>query len=195
MDKLFFDKLVLVEGKYDKIRLENVIDANIVEVNGFGIFKDKKLQSTVKKLAENGAIIITDSDISGYKIRVFLASLLEGREVVNVFMPRISGVEPRKRKPSAAGYLGVEGIPDGLIIERLSQYACAPVKPRGNVAAADLFELGLSGRDGSKRRRCALLENMGVQTEISTNLFLRLINEKYTRAELEEILNTIEKEQ
>ena len=189
MDKLALDKLVIVEGKYDKIRLENILDAKILAVNGFGIYKDKKLKATIKSLSSNGAIILTDSDTSGYRIRVYLNSILKGREVINVFMPQISGTEPRKEKPSAQGYLGVEGLSDELIIERLKQYACnRSSPPRGNVTAADLYELGLNGRSGARERRAAILGKMGVQTDVSTTLFLRLINEKYTRAELEQLL-------
>lgn len=191
MGKLVINKLIVVEGKYDKIRLENIVDAKIIAVNGFGIFNNERMRASVKSLARNGAIILTDSDTAGYRIRVFINSILSGCEVYNVFLPQIAGTEPRKTKPSAQGFLGVEGISDKEITERLSEFADGVPAPRADITSADLYELGLTGASGAFERRNALLKKMGVQSNISAKFLLRLINERYTRAEFEDLLKSI----
>ncbi len=186
MDKLKTDRLVIVEGKYDKLRLENIIDGKIIAVGGFGIYKDKALRQTIKSLSQNGVIIVTDSDRAGYKIRVFLTELLEGRDVINVFVPQIAGVERRKSAPSAEGYLGVEGVPDSELRDCLERF-CTGGSKREEITAADLYERGLCGCPGAAARKNALLEKLGVQHGLSNRFLLRILNERYTKSEFEDL--------
>lgn len=184
MSKLKIDKLIIVEGKYDKIRLENIVDANIIAVNGFRIFNDKNIKETIKTLAKNnGAIILTDSDTAGYRIRVYLSEILTGCEVINVFSPEIPGKEKRKTEISASGFLGVEGTPDDVLIELLTD--CVTHKDTfSEIEYSDLYELGLMGKSDSKSRKNELLLHLGIQRNISNTFLLRILNDKFTKNEL-----------
>lgn len=183
MAKLKIDKLIIVEGKYDKIRLENIVDADIIAVNGFSLFNDGDIKLTIRTIAKNkGVLIFTDSDTAGYKIRVYLNEWLKDCDVINVFAPEIEGKEHRKIQPSASGLLGVEGLDDELIIELLKEYGSVKDK-RTEITFADLYNLGLMGTDGSKKRKNELLKMLGIQKNISNNFFLRILNDKFTKDE------------
>ena len=186
MDRLHIEKLIIVEGRYDKIRLENIVDAPVIAVNGFKVYKDKKLRETLKSLSKNGAIILTDSDRAGYKIRVFLSEILNGCEITDVFVPQISGKERRKKTQSAEGYLGVEGIPDGILYNCLAKY-CTPEEQKGGITVSDLYELGYTGSEGSREKKRALLRYLGVQDGISNRFLLRILNGKFTKRELADL--------
>ena len=115
---LHTDKVIVVEGKYDAIRLANIIDATIIRTDGFGIFKDKEKQQLLRTLAEKrGLIVLTDSDSAGFLIRNFLKSSVPEKYITQVYIPDIYGKERRKDQPSAEGKLGVEGIPDEVLVE------------------------------------------------------------------------------
>ncbi len=186
MKKLKIDRLIIVEGKYDKIRLENIVDATVIDINGFNIFKDKKLWKTLKALSANGVIVITDSDTAGYKIRVFLSKILSGSEITDVFVPQIPGKERRKNIASAEGFLGVEGIPDTVLRDCLLRY-CSNSEQTANITSADLYELGYTGKPGAQQKKNALLEYLGVQKNVSNKFLLRIINERFTKAELSDL--------
>ncbi len=181
MQKLKIDKLIIVEGKYDKIRLSNIVDANIVETGGFSVFKDEETKNTLKNLAkQNGALIVTDSDTAGYNIRVFLSKILGTHNVTNVMLPQIEGKERRKRTPSAQGYLGVEGIDDKILYDILKEYS-TDKSPIGDMTEADLYAAGLMGVVGAKERKNKLLLSLGIQKNISNKFLLNILNERYTR--------------
>lgn len=181
MQKLNIEKLIIVEGKYDKIRLSNIVDADIIAVNGFSVFKDDKLKKTLKTIAKNrGAIILTDSDTAGYRIRVYLSQILKGADVINVMAPQFFGKEKRKTCPSAQGLLGIEGTDDATLHELLSRYSEKSVR-QCEITVADLYELGLIGCNGAKERKNELLRSLGVQQNISNKFLLSVINEKYTK--------------
>ena len=181
MEKLKIDKLIVVEGKYDKIRLSNIVDAKIIETGGFSIFKNKDAKNTIKQLAKNnGVIILTDSDTAGYKIRVYLSKILGAQNVVNVMPPQIKGKEKRKQSMSAEGFVGIEGTDDKTLVELLSQYTTEK-KPVGDMTVADLYAVGLVGVNGAKERKNQLLSHLGVQQNISNNFLLSILNERYTR--------------
>lgn len=186
MSKLKIDRLIIVEGKYDKVRLENIVDAPIIDINGFNIFKDEKLKDTLKSLSENGVIVLTDSDTAGYRIRVYLSKILGGDKITDVFVPQIPGKECRKRAASAEGYLGVEGISDDVLKDCLKNY-CSGNPMRSDIDTADLYELGYIGRPGSRQKKNALLKHLGVQSNISNKFLLKIINQKYTRAEFADL--------
>ncbi len=181
MEKLKIDKLIIVEGKYDKIRLSNIVDANIIETGGFSIFNNQNAKNTIKQLAKkNGAIILTDSDTAGYRIRVYLSKIIGAENIINVMPPQIQGKESRKQSPSAEGYVGIEGTDDKTLIDLLKQYATGK-KTIGDMTVADLYAVGLVGVSGAKARRNQLLLFLGVQQNISNNFLLGILNERYTR--------------
>ncbi len=183
MQKLNISKLIIVEGKYDKIRLSNVVDANIIAINGFSVYNDDKLKKTIKKLAkDNGAIILTDSDTAGYKLRVYVSKILSNEDVINIFTPQIEGKEKRKAKASAQGYIGVEGIDDQTIYSLLKQYSDIN-EVRNDITVSDLYDLGFVGVKGAKERKNGLLANLGIQQNISNKFLLRILNDNYTKKE------------
>ena len=187
MDKLKIDALIIVEGKYDKIHLENILDADIFVINGFSVFKNAKVRSTLKALARGREVIIlTDSDTAGYKIRVYLTKLLCNEKIINVFLPQVRGKENRKITPSAEGYLGVEGVEDMLIINALKQYSSSDAV-RNDITASVLYDLGYMGRPGSKTKKNSLLKFLGVQSNISNTFLLRILNKKYTLEQFEKL--------
>ena len=115
------NEAVIVEGKYDKIKLSNILDALIIETNGFGIYKDKERRDFIRRLAkERGLIILTDSDHSGFQIRNFIANCAKGGSVKHLYIPDVYGKERRKEQPSKEGKLGVEGISDDILIKLFS---------------------------------------------------------------------------
>ena len=145
------DRVIIVEGKYDKIRLSAVTDALILETDGFGIFSDREKQRFIKKTArEKGLLILTDSDAAGFRIRNFLKNIAGDADIINVFIPDIYGKEKRKEAPSKEGKLGVEGMPAAALDEALrksgffqEQEATPPKEP---ITYTDLYEAGLGAK-------------------------------------------------
>lgn len=186
------DKAVIVEGKYDKIRLENFIDATIITTDGFGIFKNKEKRSLIKLLAEkNGIVIITDSDNAGQMIRSHIKNFVKNGDIVNVYLPALRGKEKRKAKPSAEGLLGVEGIDDSIIIEALGNAGLThkPCDKNGrNITKTDLFSLGLSGGENSCAKRQSLCKFLKFP-ELPANTLLDALNSLYTYDEFLEMIN------
>ena len=131
---------VIVEGKYDKIKLSNLLDALIIETNGFSVYKDKKKLAFIKKLAnERGLIVITDSDHSGFQIRNYLSSVIPKDKIKHIYIPDIYGKEKRKKEPSKEGKIGVEGINDDILLELFK---------KANISSQPIVipsELGLEG--------------------------------------------------
>ncbi|MDD4699496.1 MAG: DUF4093 domain-containing protein [Oscillospiraceae bacterium] len=177
------EKAIIVEGKYDKIRLENIVDAPIIVTNGFSVFKDKEKLELIKRLAQkSGIIILTDSDSAGMMIRSYLKGCIPSELITHVYIPEILGKEKRKVKASSAGLLGVEGVDDNLILKAFSRAGvlCQKTDKKGQqVTHTDLFELGLSGSDNSKALRQSLLIKLSLPSKMSTNSMLTAINALY----------------
>jgi ribonuclease M5 len=187
---------VIVEGKYDKIKLASIIDAVIIETNGFSIFKDKEKLALIRKLCDKtGVLIITDSDAAGFKIRHFLGGALPKDKVKHAYIPDILGKESRKEAPSKEGKLGVEGIPVDAVLRCLE---CAGVlyepaeKPRRLITKVDLYELGLSGGQDSASRRQKLLKKLDLPERLSANGLLQVLNVMLTYEEFEIAANELE---
>ncbi len=180
---------IITEGRYDKIRLSNIVDAVIICTNGFSIYKDKEKQELIKALAaKTGIIILTDSDSAGFQIRSFLRSVVKQGEVLNAVTPDIYGKERRKAQPSKQGKLGVEGIPDELLIEALKRAGAVvdgePAVPRGEpLTRADLMELGLIGGENSAEMRRELQRRLGLPELLSVKLLLEVANRMFSREE------------
>lgn len=178
------DRIVIVEGKYDKINLENYIDAIIVRTNGFGIYKDMEKQKLIKRLCKkSGAIIITDSDNAGAQIRAFIKNLCKNDNIINVYLPQISGKENRKSSPSKQGFLGAEGLSGDIIIDALKKSGLTADKTveSQKITKTDLYALGLSGCAGSKQARDDFASYAALPVGLSSNAFLDALNTIYTR--------------
>lgn len=174
---------VVVEGKYDKIRLSNIIDASIITTNGFGIFKDTEKRKLIARLArEKGIIIITDSDNAGLIIRNHIKNIANDGKIINVYLPQILGKEKRKNKGSADGYLGLEGTADEIIVSALAKSGITGKKTNTtekSVTKSDLFTLGFYGGANSSDLRKGLLKYMDLPDNLSVNAFLEAINLLY----------------
>lgn len=175
------DKAVIVEGKYDKIKLANFIDAVIIETDGFRIFSDKEKRAFIKQLAKTkGIIIMTDSDSAGFRIRNFIRNIASDGEVINVYIPDVFGKEKRKTEPSKEGKLGVEGLSEEIITEALSKAGVFGIKTdfsdKRIVTTADLFEDGLTGSENSGKKKLQLLKNLSLPSKMSNSQLLKLIN-------------------
>ena len=178
---------VIVEGKYDKIRLSNIVDAVIVPVNGFSIYRDKETAGLIKILArKTGIVILTDSDSAGFQIRNKIKNLARGGQVTHVYIPDIKGKERRKKAPSKQGLLGVEGIDDAILLEAFKKPGVLAEKSQAlkdPITKADLLDLGLVGAENSAERRAELQRKLGLPERLSANMLLEILNVMYTREE------------
>ncbi len=195
---IHLNSVVIVEGKYDKIRLENIIDALIITTNGFEIFKNEEKRQLIKLLAEErGIIIITDSDSAGRLIRNHLQSFVSADKIKNVYLPQIKGKEKRKAHVSSEGYLGVEGIDDEIIIYTLKQFGITGEgsnQKRKPITKTDLYTLSLSGTENSKKNRKGILKYLNFP-DMSANAFLDLINVLYGYDKFLEVFKKWQQEQ
>ncbi len=185
---------VIVEGRYDKIKLSNILDTVIVETNGFGIYKDKEKQNLIKRLAEeSGIIVLTDSDTSGFQIRRYISDIVNKGEIKHIYIPDVYGKEKRKKEPSAQGKIGVEGIDSKTLIS-LFEKAGVEVQDdieRRLITSADLFEDGFSGGEGSKQRKKALLKLLDLPELLSTNAMLKILNSQFTYDEYKQAVKKL----
>lgn len=173
------DRPVIVEGKYDKITLENVIDAPIITTDGFGIFKNAEKRALLRRLArEKGVIVMTDSDSAGAVIRAYLKKILGETEIVNVYVPALRGKERRKISASREGLLGVEGMPPEIITEALKKSGvfCERSAERRKITKNDMFSAGLCGRPNSTAARRELLKQLGLPERLSSSAMLDALN-------------------
>lgn len=173
---------IIVEGRYDKIKLSSVVDGLIIETGGFRIFKDKNLLAMIRRLADSrGILIMTDSDAAGFMIRNYLSGAVDPSKIKHAYIPDILGKEKRKEKPSKEGKLGVEGVPVSAIEDALKRagisYEEAPLlQNRRMITKIDLYELGFSGREDSSYRRKALLNKLGLPEHLAVNSLVKVLN-------------------
>lgn len=194
MEKIKLNQAVIVEGKYDKIKLSGFLDAFIIETNGFAIFKDKKKLSFIKRVAnERGIIVLTDSDHAGFMIRNYISSGVPKDRIINVYIPDIYGKEKRKDAPSKEGKLGVEGMTKEILLKALenAKVTSTTVANDNPITNYDLFELGLSGTPNAKQNKKKLLEKLNLPEFLSTNSFLSYINNLMTKEEFCKIVEDI----
>lgn len=181
-------RAVIVEGKYDKIRLSSVVDALIVTTEGFGVFSDREKQKFLKKLAtEKGLLILTDSDAAGFKIRNYLKNIVPEEQIVHAYIPDVYGKERRKDAPSKEGKLGVEGMDTAALEEALLRSgafaAAQDLEPLAPITTADLYEAGLTGTENAAQKRRELLADLGLPARLTGKSFLQALNAFMTREE------------
>ena len=184
---------IVVEGRYDKNTLSQIVDAPILETSGFGIFKDKEQMALLRKVAEvRGLIIFTDADGAGFVIRNHIKSAIPGKYLKHAYTPDVLGKERRKAKAGKEGKLGVEGMKQETILDCLRRSGATfedsvSMQPKEEITKADLMDLGLYG-PGSNDRRSALIKKLGFPEKMSTNAFLQAVNLLYTLDELKQAL-------
>lgn len=174
------DLPIIVEGKYDKIKLSSFIDGVILTTDGFRIFKDKERQEFIRKVAsEKGIIVATDSDSAGAVIRSHIKNICPGGKIINVYIPQIKGKEKRKEKASAEGLLGLEGISIEQLENAFVSSGISVKKANDNyqkITKKDLFKCGLSGGENSSDLRKSFAEFLNLPTNLSSNAFLDAVN-------------------
>ena len=184
---------ILVEGRYDKIKLASLVDGVILEAGGFSLFRDREKLAYLKRLAkERGLILLTDSDGAGFVIRGKLASHIPPEHLKHAYIPDVYGKERRKARPSKEGKLGVEGMDLATLraaLERAGatilegEAAPSPANQGEPVTKSDLFQLGLSGKADSAQRRKELQRALGLPERLSANGLVQAINALYSREE------------
>jgi len=188
---------IVVEGRYDKNTLSQIVDAVILETSGFGVFKDDEKLSLLRRIAEKqGLIVFTDSDGAGFVIRNYIKGAIPPHLVKHAYIPDVYGKERRKRAPGKEGKLGVEGMTPDIILQALLR-AGATVEgkvvsvPRGEITPADLFLMGLTGHEDSAQLRARLLHRLELPQHMSAKAMLTVLNALYTRSELIDLMEEI----
>lgn len=184
---------ILVEGRYDKNTLSQIVDAPILETAGFGIFKDKKQLALLRQVAEKrGLIVFTDSDGAGFVIRNHIKSAIPAKFLKHAYIPDIAGKERRKREAGKEGKLGVEGMTKDVILESLRRAGATiegeDTPAQQSITKQNMMELGLSGGTGSSEKRAALLKKLDLPEHMSANALLQALNLLYSLDELKRLL-------
>lgn len=192
------DRIIIVEGKYDKIKLSSIIDAVIIETDGFGIFKDKQKQKLLRMLADKkGLVILTDSDSAGFTIRNFICGFVPKERIINAYIPDVFGKERRKEAPSKEGKLGVEGVSSSLIKAALEKAGvlCSEdnLSEKRVVTKTDFYLDGLTGGNDSKEKRLALLNYLSLPERITTNALIEIINSFMTYEDYKNAVKAVER--
>ena len=184
------NEVIVVEGKYDKNTLSQIIEGTIIETEGFGIFSDKEKLNLLRRLAEKrGLVVFTDSDGAGFVIRNYLKGSIDSKLIKHAYIPDVEGKEKRKSSPSKEGKLGVEGMSKEVIISALIKAGVniettEISKMTEPITKTDLYELGLSGGKGSAEKRKLLVKKLELPEKISPNALLDVLNVILTREEL-----------
>lgn len=191
---------IVVEGRYDKNTLAQIVDAPIFETRGFGIFRDREQMALLRMVAQRrGLIVFTDSDGAGFVIRNHIKSAISGRYLKHAYIPDIPGKERRKQSPGKEGKLGVEGMTREVILSALrasgATFEAQGEEPTpGGITKQDLCQLGLSGGADSSRKRLALQKKLNLPEHMSANALLQALNLLYTMDELSNLVKALEKD-
>ena len=186
---------IIVEGTYDKIKLDQMVDTTIITTGGFGIFKDSSKMELIKRLAKtNGIIILTDSDRAGFLIRNHIKQCIPAQHIKHAYIPEVKGKEKRKTVPGKEGLLGVEGINNRQIEEALKKAGCRVEKTGQTtdhsikITKTDFYEDGLTGSVNSRKLRKKLTDQLNLPSRISANALLDVLNTLYTYEEYKEMM-------
>lgn len=194
MEKLKIPYPILVEGKYDKIKLDSIAEAMVITSDGFGIFKNEEKRILLRRLSEKTPIIVLcDSDSAGMLIRSCIKNAVPADRIINLYTPQICGKEKRKSKPSKEGFVGVEGVEAQLIRKLLEPYVDIKAKAGGEkITKAHFYEFGLSGRDGSAQMRERLCAALDLPETLTPNALLEALNLFMSYDEFVSFLKTIQ---
>ena len=192
-------EVIVVEGRYDKNTLSQVVDATVVTLGGFSVFNDKEKLAFLRRLAEKqGLIVLTDSDGAGFVIRNYLKGALPKDKVKQAYIPDVHGKERRKRHAGKEGKLGVEGMRPEVLLEALRRAGATfldeaeePAPAKEPITKADLFVWGLTGGTDSAARRQALLKRLDLPEHLTANGLLEALNLLYSREEVTALLETL----
>ena len=188
---------IVVEGKYDLIKLKGFVSSPIIATEGFRVFADKEKQFLIREIAaKNGIVLMTDPDKAGQVIRSFLRGIADKSKIKQCYVPLVKGKEKRKSAPSKEGLLGVEGLSEEMLTDALIKCGAEIIgrekpQPKEEITKMDLYELGLSGRANSAKIREKLMENLGLPTYLSANALLCAINCLYNKQEIVDKLKEI----
>ena len=183
-------EVIVVEGRYDKNTLSQIVDATIIETAGFGIFNNAQKQKLLRTMAEaRGLIVLTDSDGAGFVIRNFIKGCVDPKLVKHAYIPDVAGKERRKSAPSKEGKLGVEGMRPQVLLDALIRAgatidgADALDTHGGRITKADMFARGLSGGTGSREKRAALIKKLDLPEKLTADALLDVLNATMSREE------------
>ena len=182
-------EVIVVEGRYDKNALSQVVDAVIIETSGFGIFNDRQKQKLLRKLAEErGIIVLTDPDGAGFVIRNFIRGSVDPSLVKHAYVPDIAGKERRKATASKEGKLGVEGMRPQVLLDALIRAGAtiddiSPDEKPQRITKTDMYKRGLSGGQGSREKRATLIKTLDLPEHLTADALLDVLNATMTREE------------
>lgn len=194
---IHIEQAVVVEGKYDKIKLSSIIDGVIITTNGFSVLKNKEKLDLIRYYAKNkGIIILTDSDSAGFKIRSYLKGAVNEGNIINVYIPDVFGKEKRKNAPSKEGKLGVEGIDCDVLLEAFKKAGVIMSEKNDTlitdkITVADLYELGLSGGSNSSEKRKLILKELKMPELLSASAMLEVVNTMMSKEEFGELCSRL----
>lgn len=192
---ILLKQAIIVEGKYDKIKLSSIVDAPIIVTDGFSLMKDTEKRDLIRFFAkENGIIILTDSDSAGFKIRNHIKSFVNEGKIINVYIPDVFGKEKRKIKPSKEGKLGVEGISKEMLIEAFNKAGIFETKSfdvKSKITKTHLYEDGFFGRPNSSEMRRLLIQKLNLPSLMTTNALLDVLNSIFDYNEYKKIIKEL----
>ena len=186
------DRPIVVEGKYDRLRLMTVVSGTILTTDGFGVFRSDEKKLLIRRLAEkNGILVLTDADGAGLVIRNFLSGILPREQITHLYVPAVPGKEKRKQSLSRAGLIGVEGMEKELLLRVLEPYFAGQSDHiRGGITKADFYADGFSGGADSREKRKQLAKKLDLPDNLSANALLEAINLLLDRDEYERLKET-----
>ena len=190
INKLHIREIIIVEGRYDKNAVLQVVNATVLETRGFGIFRDPKLRALLVRMAKvHGVVILTDSDGAGFLIRSKLKGMLPPDTVKHAYIPDVYGKERRKATSSREGKLGVEGMPPDVLLKALTDAGAGiDTEPRSVITKADFYEWGLSGRQDSAVRRKELQKKLHLPERLTANALLEICCLLYSVEEIKGLI-------
>ena len=193
MERIKIALPIIVEGRYDKSTLSGFIDARIITTGGFSIFNNKEKQALIRRMGEGGIILLTDSDGGGKQIRKFISGIIPPDKIHNLYIPKIAGKESRKRKASAQGTLGVEGMDKEVLIRLLEPFKAGneQMTEGRQITKTDFFLDGLSGSESASERRRLVCERCDLPDDMTANALLEAMNLLYGYERYKEIVTEL----
>ena len=183
---------VIVEGKYDKIKLSSLIDGLIIETGGFQIFSDREKIELLRRLADTrGLLILTDSDSAGFLIRNHIQSCIPKEKIRHAYIPDLYGKEKRKLHPSKEGKLGVEGIDPEILLESIRRSGASAIEEERKITKLDLYEDGFSGGADSSKKRQVLLRELGLPERLTAKALVPVLNSLVNYEEYQKVVKKI----